>query len=55
MTALELSESLLDEQDRTNIYQVNFMAVGLTRLSSSALIWKARPGSVRQVRSVETL
>jgi MFS family permease len=38
--------------DLTGAYQVNFLISGLAMLLSSALIWKARPGSVRQVRSL---
>jgi sugar phosphate permease len=38
--------------DLTHTYQVNFMASGLAMLISAALIWKARPGSVRQVRGL---
>ncbi len=41
--------------DFTGAYQVNFLLSGLAMLISVALIWKARPGSVRQMRSVETL
>lgn len=40
--------------DLTHTYQVNFLVAGLAMLISAALIWKARPGSVRQVRSLET-
>lgn len=38
--------------DLTHTYQINFLFAGLSMLISAALIWKARPGSVRQVRSV---
>lgn len=41
--------------DLTGGYQVNFLVSGLAMLISVALIWKARPGSIRQMRSVETL
>jgi MFS family permease len=37
--------------DLTGAYQVNFLVSGLVMLTSVALIWKVRPGSVRQVRS----
>jgi MFS family permease len=36
--------------DLTGGYQVNFLISGLAMLTSVALIWKARPGGVRQVR-----
>jgi len=39
--------------DLTRAYQVNFLVSGLAMLISAALIWKARPGSIRQVRSLE--
>jgi sugar phosphate permease len=42
-----LSGSLFD---LTGAYQVNFLVSGLAMLTSAALIWKARPGSVRQLR-----
>jgi MFS family permease len=38
--------------DLTGAYQVNFLVSGLAMLTSVALIWKARPGSIRQVRSL---
>ncbi len=38
--------------DLTHAYQVNFLIAGLAMLISAALIWKARPGSVRQARSL---
>lgn len=41
--------------DITGAYQVNFLAAGLAMLVSVALIWKARPGGVRQIRRVEAL
>jgi MFS family permease len=41
--------------DLTGAYKLNFLLSGLAMLISMALIWKARPGSVRQMRSVETL
>jgi MFS family permease len=44
-----LSGSLID---LTGAYQVNFLASGLAMLISVTLIWKARPGGVRQVRRV---
>jgi MFS family permease len=37
--------------DLTGAYQVNFLVSGLAMLVSVALIWKVKPGSVRQVRS----
>jgi MFS family permease len=40
--------------DLTGAYQANFLLAGVSMLVSAALIWKARPGSVRQVRSLET-
>jgi MFS family permease len=40
--------------DLTGAYKVNFLVSGLTMLVSVVLIWKVRPGSVRQVRSLET-
>jgi MFS family permease len=36
--------------DLTGAYQVNFLVSGLAMLTSAALIWKARPGSIRQTR-----
>jgi MFS family permease len=36
--------------DLTGAYQVNFLVSALAMLTSAALIWKVRPGSVRQVR-----
>ena len=36
--------------DLTGGYQVNFLVSGLAMLTSAALIWKARPGSIRQTR-----
>ncbi len=36
--------------DLTGAYKVNFLVSGLAMLTSVALIWKARPGSVLQVR-----
>jgi MFS family permease len=47
-----LSGSLFD---LTGAYYANFLVSGLAMLTSAALIWKARPGSIRQVRSVEAL
>jgi MFS family permease len=44
-----LSGSLID---LTGAYQANFLVSGLAMLTSAALIWKVRPGSVRVVRSV---
>jgi len=44
-----LSGSLFD---LTGAYQANFLVSGLAMLASVALIWKARPGSIRQARSV---
>jgi len=41
--------------DLTHAYQVNFLFAGLAMLISAALIWKARPGSVRQVRSLSDI
>jgi len=41
--------------DLTGAYQANFLISVLAMLISAALIWWARPGSVRQMRSVETL
>jgi len=41
--------------DLTHAYQVNFLVAGLAMLISAALIWKARPGSVRQSRRLKTL
>jgi MFS family permease len=40
--------------DLTGAYQVNFLVAGAAMLVSAVLIWRARPGSVRQVRSGET-
>jgi MFS family permease len=39
--------------DLTDAYKANFLLSGLAMLTSVVLIWKARPGSVRQVRSLE--
>jgi len=39
--------------DLTHGYQLNFLVAGLTMLISAALIWKARPGRVRLMRSVQ--
>ncbi len=39
--------------DLTGDYQVNFLVAGLAMLTSAALIWKARPGGVRQARILE--
>jgi MFS family permease len=36
--------------DLTHAYQINFLVAVLAMLTSSALIWKARPGSVRQLK-----
>jgi MFS family permease len=41
--------------DLTGAYQVNFLVSGMAMLVSAALIWWVRPGSVRQMRSVESL
>jgi MFS family permease len=41
--------------DLTGAYQVNFLISVLAMLVSAALIWWVRPGSVRQMRRVETL
>lgn len=41
--------------DLTQAYQVNFLAAGLAMLISAGLIWKARPGSVRQMRSLPNI
>ena len=41
--------------DLTGAYQVNFLVSGMAMLVSAALIWWVRPGSVRQMRRVETL
>jgi MFS family permease len=38
--------------DLTGAYQVNFMVAGVAMLISAALIWRARPGRVRVVRTV---
>jgi MFS family permease len=38
--------------DLTGAYQVNFLVSGLAMLISAALIWKARPSSVRVVRNI---
>lgn len=40
--------------DLTGAYHVNFLVSGLAMLISATLIWKARPGSVRQARILET-
>jgi MFS family permease len=40
--------------DLTGAYQTNFLVSGAAMLIAAALIWKVRPGSVRQVRSLET-
>jgi len=40
--------------DLTRAYQINFLVAGLAMLISAVMIWKARPGSVRQARSLET-
>jgi MFS family permease len=37
--------------DLTGAYQVNFIVSGLVMVTSAALIWTARPGSIRQMRS----
>jgi MFS family permease len=42
-----LSGSLFD---LTGAYHANFLVSGLAMLISTALIWKARPGSVRKMR-----
>jgi MFS family permease len=47
-----LSGSLFD---LTGAYQLNFLVSGLVMLTSAALIWKARPGGVRQVRSLSII
>jgi MFS family permease len=41
--------------DLTRAYEVNFLLAGLAMLASAAVIWKARPGRVRQVRSAPAL
>lgn len=38
--------------DLTRDYQVNFLLAGVAMLTSAALIWKTRPGSVRRVQLV---
>jgi MFS family permease len=38
--------------DLTGAYQVNFLVSGLAMLVSVALIWKARPGTVRAIGSI---
>jgi MFS family permease len=38
--------------DLTGAYRVNFLVAGAAMLISAALIWKARPGSVRVVRNI---
>jgi MFS family permease len=38
--------------DLTHAYQVNFLVAALAMLISAGLIWKARPGSIRQIRSL---
>ena len=38
--------------DLTHSYEVNFLVAGAAMLISAALIWKARPGSVRVVRNI---
>jgi MFS family permease len=40
--------------DLTQAYQVNFLVAALAMFISAALIWKARPGRVRFVKSVVT-
>jgi MFS family permease len=40
--------------DLTQAYRINFLVAALTMFISAALIWKARPGRVRLVRSVAT-
>ncbi|HET9529817.1 MAG TPA: MFS transporter [Blastocatellia bacterium] len=40
--------------DLTQAYRINFLVAALTMFISAALIWKARPGRVRLVRSVVT-
>lgn len=47
-----LSGSLFD---LTGAYQFNFLVSGMAMLTSAALIWKARPGSVRQMRSLSSI
>jgi MFS family permease len=46
-----LSGSLFD---LTGAYQVNFLVSGLAMLTSATLIWKARPGSVQQLKMYYT-
>jgi MFS family permease len=46
-----LSGSLFD---LTGAYHINFIVSGLAMLASAALIWKARPGGIRQARSLKT-
>src|SRR5262249_59422570 len=41
--------------DVTGAYQVNFLISVLAMLTSVSLIWWVRPGSIRQMRRVETL
>ena len=41
--------------DLTGAYKVNFLISVLAMLISAALIWWVRPGSIRQMRRVETL
>jgi MFS family permease len=41
--------------DLTGAYKLNFLVSGLVILISMALIWKARPGAVLQMRSVKSL
>jgi MFS family permease len=40
--------------DVTGAYQINFIISGLAMLISAALIWKARPGAIRQARGLGT-
>jgi MFS family permease len=40
--------------DLTQAYSVNFLVAALVMFISAALIWKARPGRVRLVRSIVT-
>jgi MFS family permease len=40
--------------DLTGAYQVHFIVCGLAMLISVALIWKARPGGIRQMRILKT-
>jgi MFS family permease len=39
--------------DLTGAYHVNFLVAGAAMLTAAALIWKVRPGSVRQAHSLE--